>query len=83
MLLLVAPGLSFFRFYHAGRFSIRYSNLTTTDQVFCSIIPGLLLQASLIWAINYWHPAGYTVRLDLLGVLLLVFYQLSFAGYFR
>lgn len=71
VLLLVAPGLSFFRFYHAGRFSIRYSNLTITDQVFRSIVPGLLLQACLIWGINHWHPNGYSVRLDLLGILLL------------
>lgn len=71
MLLLVAPGLSFFRAYHAGRFSIRYSNLTITDQVFRSIVPGLLLQAVMFWFINRWHPAGHTVRLDLLGLLLL------------
>jgi hypothetical protein len=71
VLLLVAPGLSFFRFYHAGRFSIRYSNLTITDQVFRSIVPGLLLQAFLIWVINYYRPNGYTIHLDLLGVLLL------------
>lgn len=71
MLLLVAPGLSFFRFYHAGRFSIRYSNLTITDQVFRSIVPGLLLQAAIIWLINWWHLGGYAVRLDLLGILLL------------
>ncbi|WP_310397314.1 hypothetical protein [Hymenobacter sp.] len=71
VLLLVAPGLSFFRFYHAGRFSIRYSNLTVTDQVFRSIVPGLLLQAAMFWLINRWHPGGHTVRLDLLGTLLL------------
>lgn len=71
VLLLVAPGLSFFRLYHAGRFSIRYSNLTITDQVFRSIVPGLLLQATMIWVINHWRPGGYTVRLDLLGTLLL------------
>ena len=71
VLLLVAPGLSFFRLYYAGRFSIRYSNLTITDQVFRSIVPGLILQAGLIWGINHWHPAGYAVRLSLLGTLLL------------
>jgi len=71
VLLLVAPGLSFFQLYHAGRFSIRYSNLTITDQVFRSIVPGLLVQAALIWLINCWHPLGYTVHLDILGTLLL------------
>lgn len=71
VLLLVAPGLSFFRLYYAGRFSIRYSNLTITDQIFRSIVPGLTLQAVLFWFINSWHPAGYVVHLDLLGTLLL------------
>lgn len=71
VLLLVAPGLSFFRLYHAGRFSIRYSNLTITDQVFRSIVPGLLLQALMFWLINRWHPGGYSVRVELIGTLLL------------
>ena len=71
VLLLVAPGLSFFRLYHAGRFSIRYSNLTITDQVFRSIVPGLLMQGSIIWAVNRWHPGGYLVHLEMLGTLLL------------
>ena len=71
VLLLVAPGLSFFQAYYAGRFAIRYSNLTITDQVFRSIVPGLLLQAGMFWFINQRHPYGYAVHLDVLGTLLL------------
>lgn len=71
MLLLVAPGLAFFSAYHSGRFSIRYSNLTLPDQVFRSVIPGLTIQAFLIWVINHCSWLGYTVHLDTLGVLLL------------
>ena len=71
MLLLVAPGLSFFSAYYSGKFSIRYSNLTLTDQVFRSIVPGIILQALLIYLINKINLFSYTVRLDILGLLLL------------
>lgn len=69
VLLLVAPGLLIFRTYYAGRFSIRYSNLTITDQVFRSIVPGLLLQLVAFWLIGLCSPRY--VRLDVLGSLLL------------
>jgi len=69
VLLLVAPGLLFFRTYYAGRFAIRYSNLTITDQVFRSIVPGLLLQLLAFWLIGLGGTRQ--VRLDVLGTLLL------------
>ncbi|MDQ2770821.1 MAG: hypothetical protein M3Y54_10005 [Bacteroidota bacterium] len=69
VLLLVAPGLLIFRTYYAGRFSIRYSNLTITDQVFRSIVPGLLLQLIAFWLIGIC--SSRYVRLDVLGSLLL------------
>lgn len=58
-----------FRVYYSGRFSIQYSNLTITDQVFRSIVPGLLLQLIAFWLIGYSHERY--VRLDVLGTLLL------------
>lgn len=69
VLLLVAPGLLFFRTYYAGRFAIRYSNLTITDQVFRSIVPGLLLQLLAFWLMGL--SGSRQVRLDVLGTLLL------------
>ena len=71
MLLLVAPGLSFFSAYYSGKFSIRYSNLTLTDQVFRSIAPGITLQVLLIYLINSINIFSYYVRLDIVGLLLL------------
>lgn len=71
VLLLVAPGLAFFRAYHSGKFSIRYSNLTLTDQVFRSIAPGLTVQVLLFWLINNFEIFPYKVKLDTLGLLLL------------
>lgn len=69
VLLLVAPGLTFFRAYYAGKFSIRYSRLTITDQVFRSVIPGITAQLIAFWLIQALTDAY--VRLDTLGVLLL------------
>lgn len=69
VLLIVAPGLTFFRAYYSDRFSIKYSRLTITDQIFRSIIPGITAQVIAIIIINAYSP--YLVRLDTLGTLLL------------
>lgn len=71
VLLLVAPGLYFSRTFYTGPSGVRYRNLTITDQVFRSVVPGLLLQASLIWFVNRWHPFGYSIHLAFLGNLML------------
>lgn len=68
VLLLVAPGLAFFRTYYSGRFSIKYSQLTITDQVFRSLVPGITFQLFLFWVIQ--SCTDYTVRLDMIGVLM-------------
>lgn len=69
VLLIVAPGLAFFRAYYSDRFSIRYSRLTVTDQVFRSIVPAITIQAIAILIINA-ISTSYIVRLDVLGILL-------------
>ncbi|TAE26872.1 MAG: hypothetical protein EAZ91_17060 [Cytophagales bacterium] len=69
VLLLVSPGLAFFRAYYSDVFSIRYSRLTVTDQLFRSVVPGLTVQLIAFWCIGQFTP--YYVRLDLIGFLLL------------
>ena len=69
VLLIVAPGLTFFRAFYSDKFSIRYSRLTITDQVFRSIVPSITVQILAIILINKF--SAYVVRLDVLGVLFL------------
>ena len=69
VLLIVAPGLAFFRAYYSDRFSIRYSRLTITDQIFRSIVPSITVQIIAIMIINACS-ASYIFRLDVLGLLL-------------
>jgi hypothetical protein len=69
VLLLVSPGLAFFRAYYSDVFSIRYSRLTITDQLFRSVVPGITVQMVAFWAIQ--HFSNYYVRIDLIGFLLL------------
>ncbi len=69
VLLIVAPGLAFFRAYYSDRFSIRYSRLTITDQIFRSIVPGITIQAIAVILIDTLFSES-SVRLDILGVLL-------------
>ena len=69
VLLLVSPGLAFFRAYYSDVFSIRYSRLTITDQLFRSVVPGITVQLIAFWVIQ--HYSNYYVRIDLIGFLLL------------
>lgn len=69
VLLLVSPGLAFFRAYYSDVFSIRYSRLTITDQLFRSVVPGITVQMVAFWIIQ--HFSNYYVRIDLIGFLLL------------
>jgi hypothetical protein len=69
VLLLVSPGLAFFRAYYSDVFSIRYSRLTITDQLFRSVVPGITVQMVAFWVIQ--HFSNYYVRIDLIGFLLL------------
>ncbi len=69
VLLMVAPGLAFFRAYHSGKFSIRYSKLTITDQVFRSVVPAITGQLIIFWLIE--ECSSYSVDLQTLGVILL------------
>lgn len=67
--LIVSPGLTFFRAYYYDKFSIKYSRLTITDQVFRSIVPGITAQVIAVLLINAFST--YTVRLDIVAMLLL------------
>lgn len=69
VLLIVAPGLAFFRAYYSDRFSIRYSRLTVTDQVFRSIVPAVTVQAIAIFVVDAIFKS-HVVRLDVLGIML-------------
>lgn len=66
---MVAPGLTFFRAYYTDVFSISYSRLTITDQIFRSVVPTITTQVIFIALIN-WLTC-WVVRLDVIGMLLL------------
>ncbi|MDQ1089029.1 hypothetical protein [Siphonobacter sp. SORGH_AS_1065] len=70
VLLIVAPGLTFFRAYHSGAFSHRYSRLTISDQIFRSIVPGITAQAIAI-LINNLCSDTHPVDLNTIGLLLI------------
>ncbi len=70
VLLIVAPGLTFFRAYYSGSFSHRYGRLTISDQVFRSIVPGITAQAIAILLINACY-SSHRVDLNVLGLLLI------------
>ncbi|PQA59854.1 hypothetical protein [Siphonobacter curvatus] len=70
VLLIVAPGLTFFRAYYSGSFSHRYGRLTISDQIFRSIVPGITAQAIAILFVNEC-PLLDSVDLRILGMLLI------------
>lgn len=69
VLLIVAPGLIFFRSYYSGKFSLQYSKLTLTDQIFQSIIPSIAIHLLMAWLTDRLGP--FRIRFDLMGILLM------------
>lgn len=69
MLLIVAPGLIFFKTYFSGELNIRHTRLTVTDQAFYSVVPAILLHLIIVW---FGKITGrFYVDFEILGVLLM------------
>lgn len=69
VLLIVAPGLIFFKTYFSGELNIRHTRLTVTDQAFYSVVPAILLHLIIVW---FGKITGhFYVDFEILGVLLM------------
>ncbi len=70
LFLIFIPGISFRSCFYFGDLTKKYSKTSAFDDFIWAIIPGVIIQLFFAWVINKWHPYGYRVNIETLGVLL-------------
>jgi hypothetical protein len=65
LVLIIAPGLIFRRFYYTGEFSKEFFKSNFSDLVFSAVVPSFLIHGLLYFPIHYTN----TIDFDLLSIL--------------